>query len=240
MTFWEHVGELRQRIVWSLASVLVAAIGSFVYWRQLYRLLLWPLKHADPDATLHYLAPQETFLVSMRIAIAAGVIFASPFVLWQGWAFIGPGLTRRERNYVRPVLPIVAMLFLCGVAFVYYILLPTSLGFLLGYAEGVAEGTLTQGRYFSFVTALLVAGGVLFQLPAVMAILGWLGITGAGWLWQKTGWALVVLMTLAAIITPTGDAVNMLILTAPLMALYLLGVALVWLIQRTGRRRAAE
>lgn len=239
LTFWEHLGEFRLRIVLSVAGLAVGVTVAYILWRDLYELLLHPLKLAAPDVSLNYLSPQEPFVVSVRIALIGGVIFASPFIFGQAWAFVAPALTAREKRSLAPIAPVVALLFLAGVAFVYFVLLPVSLGFLIGYAPDGVEAMLTQDRYFGFVTALCLAGGLLFQLPAVLAILGWLGIVTASWLWRYSGWALVVLLILAAVITPTGDAFNMLVLTASLMGLYFIGIGIVWLIAR-GKRPAAR
>lgn len=235
LTFWDHLGELRRRIFYAVLAVLVGMVVAFIFRSWLYSLLVRPLHVAAPDVNLKFLAVQEPWVVYIRLALFGGLVLASPLVLWQAWAFISPALKPNEKRLIAPILPIVLSLFAAGVLFVYFVLLPVSIGFLLGFAHETAEPVLTQERYFGFVTMLCLAGGVLFQLPAVLAVVGWLGLVDAPWLWRRTGWALVALMILAAIITPTGDAVNMLVLTAPLLALYLIGVLVVWIIQR-GRR----
>lgn len=235
LTFWEHLGELRQRIIASAIALVLGMVVAFIFRDWIYGLLVVPLHRAAPTVNLTFLAVQEPWLVYFRLAFFGGLILASPFVLWQAWAFIAPALKPSEKRAVLPVLPVVLGLFAAGVLFVYFVLLPVSIGFLLNFAHESSEPMLTQERYFGFVSALCIAGGVLFQLPAVMVVLGWLQLVTAKWLWQRTGWALVVLMTLAAVITPTGDAFNMLVLTAPLIALYLAGVLIVYLIQRARR-----
>jgi len=239
MSFWEHLGELRNRIFAALVALVLGMAVAFVFRVWIYDLLLLPLHRAAPDVNLTFLAVQEPWLIYFRLAFFGGLVLASPVVLWEAWAFVAPALKPAEKRMVLPVLPVVLGLFIAGVLFVYLLLLPVSIHFLLGFAHQAAQPMLTQEKYFGFVTALCISGGLLFQLPAVLAVLGWLGLVTAGWLWRRTGWALVVLMTLAAIITPTGDAFNMLVLTAPLIALYLVGVVLVWLIQR-GRRNESS
>lgn len=239
MTFWEHLGELRRRIFAALSALVLGMAVAFIYRVWIYDLLIMPLHRAAPAVNLTFLAVQEPWLIYFRLAFFGGLVLASPFVLWQAWAFVAPALKPSEKRAVLPVLPVVLGLFAAGVLFVYFVLLPVSIAFLLNFAHESAQPMLTQERYFGFVTALCLAGGLLFELPAVLAVLGWLRLVTARWLWQRTGWALVVLMTLAAVITPTGDAFNMLVLTAPLIALYLVGVLLVWLIQR-GRRNESR
>jgi sec-independent protein translocase protein TatC len=181
---------------------------------------------------LHFFAPTEPFFVTLRISLISGMILAAPLILLETWSFIAPALTRAERRMVLPVLPVVLLLFAGGVAFVYYVLLPVSIGFLLGLAQPQITPLLGQQDYFGLVTALCLAGGLLFQLPAVLGLLGALGFVTPDWLWQNSGYALIVLMTLSAVITPTGDAFNMLVLTAPLMLLYILSIGVVWVVQQ--------
>jgi sec-independent protein translocase protein TatC len=232
MTFWQHIGELRQRLIWCALAMAVAAALAWALKENIYGWLAWPLLQAAPTVTLNYLAPTEPFFVYMRISLLGGVILAAPFILAQIWAFTAPALTARERRAIAPVVPVVLVLFLGGVAFVYFWLLPMSLRFLLGIAPDMLQPVLTQERYFSFIAGLLLAGGLLFELPLVLGVLGWLGLVTASWLLRQSGAALVVLMILAAIITPTGDAFNMLALTAPLMLLYFASIVVVWAIQR--------
>jgi sec-independent protein translocase protein TatC len=232
MSFWEHLGELRLRLVWSAVAIALCSCAAY-YWREpLYALLLYPLTSAAPGVQLNYFSPTEPFFVYLRIAVFAGVAAASPVVLYQLWAFIAPGLTRRERAYAAPVLPVVLGLFAGGVVFVWFGLLPLTLKFLTGMAPAQLTPTLSQEHYFSFITAMCLAGGLLFELPAVLGLAGFLGFVNARMLWRYTGHALVVLLIVAAVVTPTGDAFTMLALTAPMLALYLLSVGLVALIQR--------
>ncbi len=239
MTFWEHLGELRLRLFWCILAVVGAAGLAWAVKERIYAWLAWPLTQAAPGLKLNFMAPTEPFFVYVRISLLGGLIIAAPFILIQLWAFIAPALTRRERRAIAPVLPLVLGLFLAGVAFVYFWLLPMSLGFLIGIAPDMLQPVLTQERYFSFISGLLLAGGLLFQLPLVLGVLGWLGLVTAPWLLRQSGAALVGLMILAAVITPTGDAFNMLALTLPLMLLYLISIVVVWLIQR-GQAKAAR
>jgi sec-independent protein translocase protein TatC len=232
MSFWDHLGELRLRPGRAALWVVLASVAAYFFKDRIYEALLWPLATAAPELNLNYFSPTEPFFVYLRIAIYAGITAASPLVLWELWAFVAPALNPAERRAVRPILPIVLALFAGGVLFVYAMLLPVSLKVLLGMANVHMEAELSQSQYFSFVLGLCLAGGLLFELPMVLAVLGWLRIVTAPWLWKQSAYALVVLMIVAAVITPTGDAFTMLALTAPLMALYMLSIGLVWVVQR--------
>jgi sec-independent protein translocase protein TatC len=235
MTLLEHLGELRTRVFRSALWVAIACGVSYVYVDRLYDVLLYPLKVAMPGLTLKYFELAEPFFVAIKIALTAGIILASPLVLLEIWGFVAPGLTPRERRMVGPVMPLLLLLFLGGVAFIYFMLLPVSIKFLLGIARTDIDPMLDQQKYFGLVGTLCISGGVLFELPAVLGVLGWIGLVNARLLWNYTSYAFIILMTVAAVITPTGDAFTMLVMTAPLMGLYLLSIGLVWLIQRTAK-----
>jgi sec-independent protein translocase protein TatC len=235
MSFMEHLAELRLRIVLSACGVVALGIAAYFFIGPLYKLLLAPLQQSCPGVELNFLSPTEPFFVNIKIAIYTGLALGAPWVLLQLWLFIAPGLTAAERRIARPVLLLTLLLFAAGVAFVYYVLLPVSLGYLLGVAQPGLAPMLTQERYFNFITGLCLGGGLLFELPALLGLLGVLRMVSSRWLMQRAAHALVVLMILAAVITPTGDAFTMLVLTLPLMALYIFGVGVVWVIERRHR-----
>lgn len=234
MTLLQHLGELRTRLVRCAGWLGICMVAAYAFQAQIYKILMQPLLIASPEAELNYFSATEPFVVTLRISMMAGAMLAAPLVLLEAWGFIAPALTRREQRAVAPVLPVVLLLFAAGVAFIYYIMLPVSIGFLLALAPPNIVPTLGQQEYFGLVTTLCLAGGLLFEMPAVLGLAGALGFVSPRWLWQNTGYALLVLMVLAAVITPTGDAVNMLVLTMPLLLLYILSIGVVWLVQRGG------
>lgn len=239
MGFLEHFAELRLRVLLGLGGAMLCGLLAYIFVDPLYALLLRPLTLAAPGVQLNYLSPVEPFYVDLKIALYTGVALGSPWLLYQLWLFIAPGLTPAERRAVRPVLPLIFVLFILGVAFVYAFLLPVSMRFLMGMAHQGLAPMLTQDRYFGFVVGMCLGGGLIFELPVVLCLMGYLGLVSASFLWRHTGWAAVILMTLAAVITPTGDAFTMLVLTAPLLVLYLASVILVWAIRRRIDKRAA-
>jgi sec-independent protein translocase protein TatC len=232
MSFIAHLAELRDRLIRCALALLIACCAAYFAKDWLFDGLYRPLKEACPGLKLHVLAPTEAFFIYLRIAVFGGVVLASPILLYQIWAFIAPGLSAGERRIARPVIWVILLLFAAGVSFVYFMMLPPSLKVLLGMVSPHTEIDLRQSYYFDFVIGLCLAGGTLFELPVVISLLGYLGIVSPAWLWEKSAYALVVLLTLSAVITPTGDAFTMLALTLPLMLLYWLSIAFVWLIQR--------
>lgn len=235
MGFWDHIGELRKRIVISVLLVAACTGGAFMFMDYLMWVVTRPLTLYQPDMKLVTLAPTEAFFFYMRLCIVAGLVVASPLVLHQLWLFLAPALKPAERRKAGPVVPVVLLLFASGVAFVYFLLLPPSLKLLLSIGQQYMQANWASEYYYNFIFSLCLAGGLLFELPVVLALLGWLRIVTASLLWKQTGTALVILMLVAAIITPTGDAFTMLLFTAPLMALYFLSIAVVARIQRDAR-----
>jgi sec-independent protein translocase protein TatC len=227
MSFWGHIAELRLRLIRSVAWVALAGLAAWAFLPQLFEVLRHPLTLADPQLQLNNFSVLEQFHLYVRVVVYAAITAASPLILWEVWAFIAPGLTPRERGMVRPVLPFVLLLFAGGVVFVYYMLLPISLKVLLGMVPPGVANVQSQTQYMNFVLGLCLAGGLLFELPVVLALAGWIGLVDSRWLWKHSAHAFIVLMILAAVITPTGDAFTMLALTVPLMALYLLSIGLV-------------
>ncbi len=232
MGFWDHIGELRKRLFISVAIVVVCAGASFLFMDQLMAIITRPLLLSKPGMKLITLAPTEAFFFYMRLCVVAAIVVASPLILHQLWLFLAPALKPAERRKAGPVVPAVLLLFASGVAFVYYLLLPPSLQLLMSFGDKYLQANWSSDYYYNFVFSLCLAGGLLFELPIIMWLLGWLGIVTPALLWKQTGTALVILMIAAAIITPTGDAFTMLIFTAPLMLLYFLGIGVVALTQR--------
>lgn len=240
--FWEglkpHLIELRDRLVKAAVAVGIGtSIGFYIV--NSPNLLGSPL----PEFMVRQLAPAgtqlqavgigEVFLGYMRIALVVGVIVAMPVVVYQLVAFFAPGLLNREKRILYVALPIVTELFLAGVAFGWYFTVPAALEFLLGYGQTANINTMpTTDSFFGTVATLLLWNGVIFQLPAVMYLLARLGIVTTQWLGETRRYAMVVITIVAALITPTGDPYNLLLLAIPMYLLYELGIILTRLVPK--------
>lgn len=240
MTFWQHLGELRTRIFRSLLYITVFACVAWFFRGQVIEVLTWPLNAHLPDQQLSVLAVQEAFLLFIRISAYCGVVAASPLIMLEAWGFIAPALKPQERRLVMPVLPLILFLFIAGVLFIYYMLVPVSVQLLLGMASQQFEIVLTVDKYLNFVLGLCMAGGIMFEMPVVLAVLGYLELVTSRSLWQRSNIAVVVLLVLSAVITPTGDAFTMILFTLPLLVLYFASTFVVWLIEKRMRRNALE
>jgi sec-independent protein translocase protein TatC len=226
MSFFDHLEELRQRIFYSIAAVAIGAAVCFVYAKQIVQVL------EVPAAGIKFLqlAPGEYFFVSVKVAGYCGLLVATPFVLYQIVQFVIPGLTRRERQLVLPVVAGSAVLFVAGVAFAYYALIPAALNFLIGYGADVVEQAWSIDRYFEFILVLLFATGLLFELPVIQILLSLLGILSSKLM--LAGWKNVVVgsMVVGAVVTPSTDPLTQSLLAGAVLALYFGGIGVVKLL----------
>ena len=224
MTLIEHLDELRKRLALCLLALV---IGVAVAFSQVERIIGW-LKAPAADRLPHFIffAPTEALSAYLKVAGLAGLVVAMPVILWQVWAFVRIALTPLERAWGGVFVFFGTILFVAGVAFAYFVLLPASLSILLGIGKGILEPMLSIDRYLSFVLALLSWCGVTFELPVVIFILAKVGIVTPEWLRQQRPYAILVLVTAAALLTPTTDVVNQLLMTIPLVVLYEVSIPL--------------
>ncbi|WP_373541061.1 twin-arginine translocase subunit TatC [Chamaesiphon sp.] len=223
MSFFDHLEELRQRIFYGIIAVAVGAMGCFVYAKQIVQILEIPAT----GIKFLQLAPGEYFFVSVKVAGYCGLLVASPVILYQIIQFVIPGLTRRERQLVLPVVLGSSVLFVAGIAFAYYLLIPAALNFLIGYGADVVEQAWSIDRYFEFILVLLFATGLLFELPVVQILLSLLGILSSELM--LSGWKSVVVgaMVVGAIVTPSTDPLTQSLLAGAVLALYFGGIGVV-------------
>ena len=219
-----HLEELRRRLGLSLAALFVAVGVSLVWTERLIRWLQQPVAGFLPR--LAYFSPVEPLMAYLQVACLSGVMLAMPVILWQGWGFIRSGLTPRERSSGFTLIVWGSAQFLAGAAFAHYGLVPVSLRFLLGIGSDFLQPVISIGQYLSFVTTLIFWCGIIFELPVVLVVLARIGIVTSEWLRQQRPYAILALVILAAIVTPTTDPVNLLLLTMPLILLYELSIHL--------------
>jgi len=228
MTLVGHLEELRSRVLRSLLAVVVGAAACLLFVRPLVRLL------EVPAHGIHFLqlAPGEFLLVSLKVAGYAGLTLALPYVLYEGLAFVLPGLTRREQKLVAPAVAGSAVLFLAGLAFAWWALVPAALNFLVSYGADVVEPLWSIERYLDFVLLLMVATALAFQLPVLQMLLAALGLVRSESM--LSAWRFVVMASAlaGAVLTPSTDPITMLLLSGAITALYLVGVGLARVVQR--------
>jgi sec-independent protein translocase protein TatC len=234
MSFLEHLEELRRRLIWSIVFVGAAFAVCWVFAGDLYDIASAPIR-SNPAVTLSISRPQDIFSLYVKVTMVAAIFLSAPLVLVQAWMFISPGLYPHERRYAIPFVLFASVLFVCGGAFGYYVAFPTAVGFLLDWiVQSHLTPIIDAGEYFNLFFTIVVALGIVFQIPAVIFVLSRIGLVSAGLLARKVKYAVFASVVVAAVITPTGDPGNMLIIAAPMLALYVVGIGVAWLF---GRRR---
>ncbi len=223
MSFFDHLEELRTRLFVSLISVLVSAIACFFFVRPIVAWLEIPAQ----GVKFLQLAPGEFFFVSFQVAGYTGILLASPMILYQIVRFVIPGLTRRERKLLAPVVFGSSILFFTGLAFAYFMLIPAALNFFISYGGDVVEQLWSIDKYFKFVLLLMFCTGLTFQIPVIQLLLGYLNIVSSEQM--LSGWRIVVLgaAILGAVITPSTDPLTQSLLGGAVLLLYFGGVGAV-------------
>ena len=229
-----HFQELRKRLIRSVIAVAVAAAISFVFWKWILYILILPAG----DINLIFTELTEMIGTIMRVCLASGLVLATPYVTIQAILFIRPALTKKEERYVYIILPWIALMFAGGVVFGYFILIPPAIGFLYTYGGDIATPMIKIGNYISIITRLLIAIGLVFELPVVTTFLARMGILSPQWLAGKRKIFIIVAFILAAIITPTFDPINQSLVAIPLIILFEMSIWLAKLVYR--RKKEAE
>lgn len=230
MSIIQHLEELRRRIIACLVFFLMMSVCAFIYIDKLVYLLKLPA--AGIIETMIFLTPTEVFISYIRVALIFGFIASLFFILIQAWLFLKPAIPMPQRNAIKLWLMAAFLLVCGGAAFSYFLALPFALKFLIQFAKGAAIPMISIGKYFSFVSAMLLIGAGIFQIPIVIGILSEIGIVNPRLLNKNRKYAIVGIAIASAIITPTQDMINMLIFSVPMWLLYEAGVAISWLIER--------
>ena len=218
LPFTDHLEELRYRIMIIVGSVILMFLFTYAYSHQIMTYLQTPM-----NQDLVFIAPTEAFFVKMKVAFLLAMGICVPIIIYQGWEFIAPGLLEKEKRYTLPFVLLATFFFLLGAGFCFFIVLPYGIQFLLGYGGDIIHPMISVGNYVSFVLKLMIAFGIVFQLPLVIPFLVKLGVVTPDKLahWRK--YAIVVFFLLAAILTPP-DIFTQVVMAGPLILLYELGI----------------
>ncbi len=231
MSFWEHLGELRRRVLLGLIGVLIGCVFAALRAEWLVEeVLLYPARQAG--LALQNLRPFGMVMLYIKVVFVAGVVLGMPFVLYQLWRFVAPGLYAHERRWARQLTLWTSLCFLLGVAFAYRVLLPSMLRFAAQFSSEQIRTVVDVTEYYGFVTTTVLVMGLVFELPVVLGVLAWIGIARAAFLRRYRRHAIVVFLILAAVLTPTPDPVNQLIFAFPLWLLYEVSIVVVKVIEQ--------
>ncbi|HST11668.1 MAG TPA: twin-arginine translocase subunit TatC [Terriglobales bacterium] len=243
MGFLEHLEELRRRIIYSLIALAVGFFACWGYAERIYGVMQRPIMAAlhnhGMSEKLVYLDPTEPFNIYLKVAALAGLFVTSPFVLYQVWAFISPGLYRNEKRYVVPFMVSTVSLFLAGGYFGYKLVYPQALDFLIGFGSQFTP-MITIEKYTDLFLVIIIGMGVIFEMPILVFFLSLMGIVTAGWMWRNLRYSILVIFIIAAILTPTTDILNMCIFAAPMVGLYVLSIGIAFIVHPKQRRARRE
>jgi sec-independent protein translocase protein TatC len=243
MSFLEHLEELRQRLLRSVIAIVATSALCFAFRDQIYGVLQRPLVtqlralHLPPS--LIYLNPVDPFNLFIKLSIVCGLFLACPFILWQIWLFISPGLYKHEKRYVWPFVLLTSALFITGGVFAYEWAFPAAISFLLKFGH-MFTPQVTITEYWDLAFKVIIAVGLVFELPVAIMILSVFGIVTPRFLWKNLRYAILITAVLAAAILPSNDLASVFIVWVPLVALYMLSILLSWLVTVRRRRRAAQ
>ena len=213
-----HISELRSRLVKCAIAVIITSVIAFIFSDQLFRLLTLPASNAG--FTLIYIDMTEMFSIYMTVCLTAGIALAMPYLVYQILMFVFPALNYVEKKYILIALPWIAIMFIGGVVFAYLVMLPPAIKFLLTFGSNIAIPQIRIGSYIVVITRVMLATGIIFELPVVSTFLARLGLITSSWLAGKRKFAVLLAFILGAVITPTADPINQIFIAVPLIALY--------------------
>jgi sec-independent protein translocase protein TatC len=223
MSFFEHLAELRTRIIWSLVPALVGVIVSFRFSNHILHFVERPVERLG--LKLVQLTPTEAFWTSMKVSMVCGLILAMPVILWQVWAFVAPGLHRHERRFAGPFVIVGSLLFLIGAAFALLVVVPFAITFLLNFGKSQGlQPMISVSSHVDFVIKFTLAFGLIFELPLALTMLSSMGLVTPQFLSKNRKYAILINFVIAAVLTPTPDILNQSLMAGPLIILYEIGI----------------
>jgi sec-independent protein translocase protein TatC len=233
--FLEHIEDLRWILIKSCAALASGSILCFIYTKELMQVFLWPLVSigVDPSKFLRVLGVVDPFSIQMQISVTGGLIFSLPLILYFIGQFILPALTFREKRLILPVFAAGTVLFLVGIVFCYFLLLPVTMRFFIDYSTSLGlQAEWTFDNYLDFVVQMLLAFGLSFELPLVILVLNYFGLVSHATLRNGRSTAVIIILIFAACITPTTDLYSLMVLAVPMYLLYELCVWITWFRQK--------
>ena len=238
MTFLEHLEELRLRLVHTILALVVGFGIAWGFHERIFHFLTQPLRTAYPDVKFIYTSPAEALLLYMKMAFFVGIFIVAPYVLYQVWAFIAPGLYAHEKAYAVPFIVAGTFFFVSGAAFGHFYLFPMTFRFLVEFSGPDMQFLPKVDEYYSFYSWFLLGLGLVFQLPVIIFVLSRIGLVTPGFLMRQFKYAVLASFVIAAVITPSPDVVVQSLLALPMIGLYLLGVLVAWMFGRPRRTEA--
>jgi sec-independent protein translocase protein TatC len=235
MSLMEHLDELRKRIIRSFLFLVLGFGVAGIFYKQLVAFIQAPLNHIGKKLTMTH--PMDALNLDIQVSLIAGAILASPFILYQVWLFIAPGLYQKERRFVIPFMVVTVGLFLSGAAFGYFWVLPGAMQILIVDFGKTFTPMITIEEYSSFFLSIILGLGISFELPILIFFLALFGIVSPSFLWKNIRYAILAVFIVAAIICPSPDPWTMCIYAVPMLALYLIGIGVAWWVHPSRRKK---
>ena len=245
MSFLEHLDELRRRLIYSVIAAVLGCVVAFVFIRQIFAFVIGPLKAMlveyevrsglSSGASFIATEPTEIFMLYLKVGALTGLCLAMPFILWQLWLFIAPGLYAHEKRFAVPFVLFSSICFFAGVFFSHYIAFPYTWAFFLGFQSDLVRFLPRLGPTFSLYVKMLLAFGAIFQMPVLVLALSRMGVISARFLVRNTKYAVLIIFILGAVLSPGGDIPSQVMMAGPMLVLYALSIGIAWLFGRGGQ-----
>lgn len=237
MSFLDHLDELRKRLTHAIVALLVGFMAAFAVADRAQQFVMAPLNATlPPGGTFVYTEPGEAFFLYIKVAAILGLLVASPYVMLQVWFFIAPGLYANEKKLAVPFVLFSSLLFASGAAFSHYLAFPMAFSFFASFSTPQVVFMPRIAPVFSMYAWLLLALGVMFQLPMLVMVLARLGMVTAGFLARNIKYAVLIIFIVAAVASPGGDPVSQTVTAAPMLVLYVVSIGVAWVFQKKRKR----
>lgn len=230
MSLFEHLGELRKRLIYCVIAVVIGSIVSWTWRNELFLFILEPLNQAAPTAEMakvHYKELTEPFFVLLKTAVTGGIFLGLPVILWQIWGFVAPGLYKHERRVAVPFVFVATLFFLFGSGFCYFFVMPVGFAFLFKFSDPVSTPTIMMQEHYGFALKLLLAFGAVFEMPVIAMFLSAIGVITHRTLIKYWRYSVIGSFVFAALLTPP-DVGTQLAMAVPLVFLYGLSIIVAW------------
>jgi len=237
MSFLEHLDELRKRLIASIIGLAVACVIAFIFNdKYIFRFIMLPMQQMLPEGNkLLATEASEAFMLWMKVGFLAGLLIAAPFMLYQVWLFVAPGLYTHEKRFAIPFVFSASVCFFTGAAFSHYIAFPATWKFFIEFTPGFITFMPKIGPAFSLYMKMMLGFGLIFQMPVLVFALARMGVVTAGFLARHFKYATLIIFILGAVLSPGTDVMSQLIMAGPMMVLYTLSIGIAWMFQKKRR-----
>ena len=234
MSFLEHLDELRKRLIASLIGIVIGCIAGFASLRWVFYFIMAPLQQMLPEGgRMITTAPTEYFMLHIKVGFLLGILFAAPWILYQVWLFVAPGLYSHEKRFAIPFVASASIFFFGGAAFAHYVAFPTIWRFFIDFGTDEFVVFMPKiGDVFALYVKILLGLGIVFQMPVLVLALARMGLITAGFMIRNFKYALLIIAILGAFLSPGGDIVGQLVMGGPMLVLYILSIGVAWTFQR--------